>query len=415
MLESSYILVVDKSESAQFLVYIQNGGKNVNSNKIDNKVLDEVLERMIHTVDGSKDEIFQIGEQSRQQYESLVEELRDIKIQVSKVIDEGDRLEVQARIARNRLSQVSKQFKEFTEDDIREAYEKAHKLQVELTMIQQHEKQLRDRRDDLERRLLNLQEIIERSQSLVSQITVVLNYLNRDIRQVGVLLEDAQQKQDFGLRIIEAQEEERKRVSREIHDGPAQMLANVMMRSELIERVYRERGAEEGFKEIRNLRQNVRNALYEVRRIIYDLRPMALDDLGLIPTLKKYTNTIEEYNGKTKITFQSIGCLEDRRLSSRFEVALFRLAQEAITNALKHAEASEITVKVEAAETICTMVIKDNGKGFDLKEYNRNKDKKSFGLIGMKERIELLEGKITIDSKIGLGTFIMIQVPYQVG
>jgi two-component system sensor histidine kinase DegS len=61
------------------------------------------------------------------------------------------------------------------------------------------------------------------------------------------------------------------------------------------------------------------------------------------------------------------------------------------------------------------MVIKDNGEGFDLKEYNRNKDKKSFGLIGMKERIELLEGKITIDSKIGLGTFIMIQVPYQVG
>ena len=387
----------------------------VNSNKIDNKLLDEVLERMIHTVDGSKDEIFQIGEQSRQQYESLVEELKDIKIQVSKVIDEGDKLETQARIARNRLSQVSKHFKEFTEDDIREAYEKAHKLQVELTMIQQHEKQLRNRRDDLERRLLNLQEIIERSQSLVSQITVVLNYLNRDIRQVGVLLEDAQQKQDFGLRIIEAQEEERKRVSREIHDGPAQMLANVMMRSELIERIYRERGAEEGFKEIRNLRQNVRNALYEVRRIIYDLRPMALDDLGLIPTLKKYTNTIEEYNGKTKITFQSVGCLEDQRLSSRFEVALFRLAQEAITNALKHAEASEITVKVEAAETICTMVIKDNGKGFDLKEYNKNKDKKSFGLIGMKERIELLEGKITIDSKIGLGTFIMIQVPYQVG
>lgn len=415
MLEFSYILIADKSESAHFLVYIQNGGKNVNSNKIDNKVLDEVLERMIQTVDGSKDEIFRIGEQSRKQYESLVEELKDIKIQVSKVIDEGDKLGMQARIARNRLSQVSKQFKEFTEEDIREAYEKAHKLQVELTMIQQHEKQLRHRRDDLERSLLNLQETIERSQSLVSQITVVLNYLNRDIRQVGVLLEDAQQKQDFGLRIIEAQEEERKRVSREIHDGPAQMLANVMMRSELIERIYRERGAEEGFKEIRNLRQNVRNALYEVRRIIYDLRPMALDDLGLIPTLKKYINTIEEYNGKTKITFQSIGCLEDQRLSSRFEVALFRLAQEAITNALKHAKASEITVKVEAAETICTMVIKDNGEGFDLKEYNRNKDKKSFGLIGMKERIELLEGKITIDSKIGLGTFIMIQVPYQVG
>jgi two-component system sensor histidine kinase DegS len=282
-------------------------------------------------------------------------------------------------------------------------------------MMQQHEKQLRNRRDDLERRLLGLQEIIERSESLVSQITVVLNYLNRDLRQVGVLLEDAQQKQDFGLRIIEAQEEERKRVSREIHDGPAQMLANVMMRSELIERVYRERGAEEGFKEIRNLRQNVRNALYEVRRIIYDLRPMALDDLGLIPTLKKYMNTIEEYNGNTKIHFESLGCLEDQRLSSRFEVALFRLAQEAVTNALKHAEATEITVKVEVTKETITMLIKDNGKGFDVNEFKKIKDKKSFGLIGMKERLDLLDGKMTINSKIGLGTFIMIQVPYQAG
>jgi two-component system sensor histidine kinase DegS len=229
-----------------------------------------------------------------------------------------------------------------------------------------------------------------------------------------MLLEDAQQKQDFGLRIIEAQEEERKRVSREIHDGPAQMLANVMMRSELIERIYRERGAEEGFKEIRNLRTNVRNALYEVRRIIYDLRPMALDDLGLIPTLRKYMNTIEEYNGKTKIHFHSIGEISDRRLPPRFEVALFRLAQEAVTNALKHSEATEISVKVEAAKDTIIMVIKDNGNGFDIKQLKGNKDKKSFGLIGMKERIDLLEGKMTIDSKVGLGTFIMIQVPYQV-
>lgn len=386
----------------------------MNPMKLDSKLLDEIIDKMIHTVDSSKDEIFQIGEQSRQQYESLVEELADIKRQVSIVIEEGDKLEVHSRIARNRLAQVSKHFKQFSEDEIREAYEKAHKLQVDLSMMQQHEKQLRDRRDDLERRLLGLQEIIERSETLVSQITVVLNYLNRDLRQVGILLEDAQQKQDFGLRIIEAQEEERKRVSREIHDGPAQMLANVMMRSELIERIFRERGTEDGFKEIRNLRDNVRNALYEVRRIIYDLRPMALDDLGLIPTLKKYLNTIEEYDGKTKILFHSIGCLSDIRLPPRFEVALFRLAQEAVTNAIKHAEATEINVRVEVEDDYISMIIKDNGKGFNVKSVKENRDKKSFGLIGMKERVELLEGKITVDSKKGLGTFIMIKVPFQV-
>lgn len=373
-------------------------------------MLDSILMKMLKTVDGSKDEVFQIGEQSRQQYEQLVEELKQIKQQVYEVIELGDKLEVQTRHARNRLSEVSRNFHRFSEEEIRNAYEKAHKLQVELTMIQQREKQLRERRDDLERRLLGLQEIIERSESLVSQITVVLNYLNQDLREVGLLLADAQAKQDFGLRIIEAQEEERKRVSREIHDGPAQMLANVMMRSELIERIFRDRGAEDGFQEIKNLRQNVRNALYEVRRIIYDLRPMALDDLGLIPTLRKYLYTTEEYNGKVKIHFQCIGETEDQRLAPQFEVALFRLAQEAVSNALKHSESEEITVKVEITKDFVILMIKDNGKGFDLKEAKEKKNK-SFGLLGMKERVDLLEGTMTIDSKIGLGTFIMIKVP----
>ncbi|MEG7334845.1 two-component sensor histidine kinase DegS [Bacillus subtilis] len=382
----------------------------MNKTKMDSKVLDSILMKMLKTVDGSKDEVFQIGEQSRQQYEQLVEELKQIKQQVYEVIELGDKLEVQTRHARNRLSEVSRNFHRFSEEEIRNAYEKAHKLQVELTMIQQREKQLRERRDDLERRLLGLQEIIERSESLVSQITVVLNYLNQDLREVGMLLADAQAKQDFGLRIIEAQEEERKRVSREIHDGPAQMLANVMMRSELIERIFRDRGTEDGFQEIKNLRQNVRNALYEVRRIIYDLRPMALDDLGLIPTLRKYLYTTEEYNGNVKIHFQCIGDTEDRRLAPQFEVALFRLAQEAVSNALKHSESEEITVKVEVTKDFVILMIKDNGKGFDLKEAKEKKNK-SFGLLGMKERVDLLEGTITIDSKIGLGTFIMIKVP----
>ncbi|MBL3647911.1 two-component sensor histidine kinase DegS [Bacillus vallismortis] len=382
----------------------------MNKTKMDSKVLDSILMKMLKTVDGSKDEVFQIGEQSRQQYEQLVEELKQIKQQVYEVIELGDKLEVQTRHARNRLSEVSRNFHRFSEEEIRNAYEKAHKLQVELTMIQQREKQLRERRDDLERRLLGLQEIIERSESLVSQITVVLNYLNQDLREVGMLLADAQAKQDFGLRIIEAQEEERKRVSREIHDGPAQMLANVMMRSELIERIFRDRGTEDGFQEIKNLRQNVRNALYEVRRIIYDLRPMALDDLGLIPTLRKYLYTTEEYNGNVKIHFQCIGDTEDRRLAPQFEVALFRLAQEAVSNALKHSESEEITVKVEITKDFVILMIKDNGKGFDLKEAKEKKNK-SFGLLGMKERVDLLEGTITIDSKIGLGTFIMIKVP----
>ncbi|WP_226678967.1 sensor histidine kinase [Mesobacillus jeotgali] len=373
--------------------------------KFDTKALDLILEKMIETVGDSKDEIFRIGEQCRTDYESITDELREIKRKVAQIINDGDKLDAQVRRARLRLSEVSKHFKEYSEAQVREAYEVAHKLQMDLTMNRQSEKQLREKRDDLERRLVGLNETIERAEHLVSQISVVMNYMMSDIRQMGEALETAKQKQDFGLKIIEAQEDERKRLSREIHDGPAQMMANVMMRSDLIERVYNERGAEEAIHEIKSMKKMVRSALYEVRRIIYDLRPMALDDLGLVPTLKKYLQTIEEYHRSTRIQFTNIG--DDRRLPSNYEVALFRIIQESVQNALKHADAITVQVKLEIKQDHIMAVIKDDGKGFDINESKPE----SFGLLGIRERVELLEGELTIHSKMGTGTLVIIQIP----
>jgi two-component system, NarL family, sensor histidine kinase DegS len=380
-------------------------GCTVSLKKINTKLLDVILEKMVDTVDQSKDEIFHIGEQCRNDFEELTKELAEVKEMVVKVIDEGDELTRKSRQARIRLSEVSKHFQTYSETQVREAYEVAHDLQVKISINRQLEKQLRDRRDELQRRLQSLGDTIDRAEHLCTQISVVLNYLNSDLRQVNEALEDAKQRQDFGLQIIEAQEDERKRLSREIHDGPAQMMANVLMRSDLIDRVYREKGSDEAIKEIRDLKKMVRSALYEVRRIIYDLRPMALDDLGLIPTLRKYLSTIEEYNHGTSIQFVNIGL--DMRLPSKYEVALFRLVQECVQNALKHAESTQIQVKVEVKKDKITVVIKDNGKGFD-KELQKTG---SFGIMGMKERVDLLEGDITIDSKIGAGTVVLIQVP----
>lgn len=375
--------------------------------KVDAKALDEILETMVGTVGSSKSEIFEIEEQCRRDYVDVTQELEDIRKKVAFIIREGDELESKARFSRKKLSEVSMHFNQYSEEEVREAYEKAHKRQVELQMNRQLEKDLRCRRDELERRLRGLQQTIERAETLVSQITVVLNYLTRDLRQVGEALEDARRRQDFGLKIIEAQEEERKKLSREIHDGPAQMLANVMMRSDLIERVYRERGGDEALREIRSLKTMVRSALYEVRRIIYDLRPMALDDLGLIPTLKKYLQTIEEYNNGIDLQFTNLG--EEKRLPSEMEVALFRLIQEAVQNALKHAEPSYIHVKLAMTKELITVSVKDDGKGFDSSMEKEG----SFGLMGMKERVELLDGEMKIASHLGAGTLVTIKVPFK--
>lgn len=373
----------------------------------DVKALDTILEKMIETVDDSKDSIFEIEEQCRKDFETLTQELEDIKIRVSFVIDESDSLDSKARFARKRLSEVSMQFNKFSEEQVRETYETAHKLQVDLQVNRQLEKQLRNRRDDLEIRLKGLKQTIDRAAHLVSQTNIVLNYLTQDLKYVGEALEEAKQKQEFGLKIIEAQEAERKKLSREIHDGPAQMLANVMMRSDLIERVQREKGPEAAIVEIRSLKGMVRSALYEVRRIIYDLRPMALDDLGLIPTLKKYLQTTEDYNKGMQLEFFNLG--QVMRLPSKMEVALFRLVQEAVQNALKHATAKRIQVKLSIAKERVTAVVKDDGKGFDVDVQKEG----SFGLMGMRERVELLEGELSINSSPGAGTLVLIQVPLQ--
>ena len=178
-------------------------------------------------------------------FESLSKELDDVKIRVAIVITDSDALDSKARFARKRLSEVSMHFNHFSEEQVRDAYERAHKLQVDLQINRQLEKELRNRRDELELRLRGLQQTIDKAVHLVSQISVVQNYLTQDLKFVGEALQEAKRKQDFGLKIIEAQEQERKKLSREIHDGPAQMLANVMMRSDLIERVQRERGPDE--------------------------------------------------------------------------------------------------------------------------------------------------------------------------
>lgn len=375
------------------------------NNRIDIASLDVIFNRMLETITNSKNDIFIISEQSRRNFEDMQQELEIVRQEISISIDETDNLEKSLQLSRHRLVIVSKNFTEHSEEQIRAAYENTSDLQLKVTICREREKQLRDKRDDLERRLRELYDTIERADHIVNQVNVVISYFTTDLKDVGVALEQAKIKQDFGIRIIAAQEEERKRLSREIHDGPAQMMANVLMRSNLIDRTFREKGADAALQEITDLKKNVRNALSEVRRIIYDLRPMALDDLGIAPTLKKYLSTIMEYNPGVDIQFVTYN--NERRISPDYEVAIFRLVQESVNNALKHGKPHQIIVKLEWLRDEINVVVRDDGSGFDTANIREG----SFGLIGMKERIDLLKGTINITSNIGKGTIIIMKVP----
>jgi len=217
------------------------------------------------------------------------------------------------------------------------------------------------------------------------------------------------QSQNFGFKIITAQEEERRRVAREIHDGPAQAMANVIFLAEVCERLI-EIDAERAKRELFELRQQVRSCLIETRKIIFDLRPMVLDDLGLIPTVKKIADNLKERSG-IKTSVKLCG-LQGQPLDSRIEVSLFRIIQESLNNVEKHAEASEVQVIMDFQHDCVTAMVKDNGKGFDPKKISQ--DGESFGLLGMRERVSLLQGELGIDSQIGTGTKITVKIPISV-
>ena len=371
---------------------------------IDAIKFDEIIDGMVDVVDKSKEELYELTEASREEHLLLTKELKQMRKEVREKIVEGDELEKEERIYRNRLAEVNKNFNIYSEEQIKDVYEKTHDLQTQLKMVRQQEKSLRIKRDYIERRLVILDEMIERGSGLVTKVSIISNYLTGDIHQISELIKDANQKQTFGLKIIEAQEEERRRISREIHDGPAQMLANILLRVDIVERTFTERDREEALKEMQGMRSMVRQSLQEVRRIIYNLRPMTLDDLGLVPTIRKYLANVEDYQD-ISIDLSEHGGIE--RLSSKYEVAIFRLIQEAVQNAVKHAVANHIQVNLSIDTKQVAVSIRDDGIGFDKSEKKAN----SFGLLGMRERVEMLDGEFVINTKVGQGTTVYIKIP----
>ncbi|PGS52626.1 sensor histidine kinase [Bacillus sp. AFS041924] len=377
--------------------------------KMDNQTLDEIMDNMLTSVIDSKSHVFEIVEDTRSEYEKLRAELEEVKLQVVEKIENTAKLDLLVRAARQKLAEAEVDGDYNTESQVKDTYEMIQSIQDQHFLSLKEEKILIHRRKELENRLHTLLEKLQRAELLVARISIVLNYLNTDFKQASHLLEDAKQKQEFGFQLIQAQEEERLKLSREIHDGPAQTLASVLMRSDFLIKTYRQRPEEDARKELGDMKEQVRSALGEVRRIIYDLRPMALDDSGLVPALNKYLKSLESYK-HIEIKFEYSGQSE-KRLNSKLEVAIFRLVQEAVQNACKHAEPSTIFVKLEFLGKRINVLVKDDGVGFPVEG---GQSENSFGLTGMKERVELLNGDFKIESKLNIGTIIRITLDVEI-
>ena len=207
---------------------------------------------------------------------------------------------------------------------------------------------------------------------------------------------------DAVRRVVDAQEVERARLARELHDETGQALTSILLGLKSLEERVESTDGGAAFAELRDL---VVATLQDVRRLAVELRPAALDDFGLVPALERLRDSISE---QRQIAVEVQSDLDDKRLPAETETALYRIVQEALTNVVKHAEASRVTVLLRRpSDRYVELVIQDDGAGFDPNEVRDG----GLGLVGMRERVALLGGRLSVESSEGAGTMLRAEVP----
>jgi signal transduction histidine kinase len=202
-------------------------------------------------------------------------------------------------------------------------------------------------------------------------------------------------------RVVAAQELERRRLSRELHDETGQTLTSILLGLRAIEEAPE---SAEARAEAERLSELVTQALQDVRRLAVELRPKVLDDFGLVPALRRLGAGFGEQTG-LRVEVESF--LGDERLPSDVETALYRIVQESLTNVVKHARASSVSVLVTRKNDSVIAVIEDDGRGFDA----HARHDQGLGLVGMEERVALLNGRLHVESSEGAGTTVVAEVP----
>lgn len=211
--------------------------------------------------------------------------------------------------------------------------------------------------------------------------------------------------QSLSHRLVQAQETERRRVARELHDEAGQALTSLMVGLRLLEN---ELGESELIPtRVAELKRTTDSVLENLHRLAMDLRPATLDHLGLVPALRQYISNFGTQYGLTP-QFETVG-LDDNRLPPPIEINLYRIVQEALTNVVRHAKATQADVLVERRENQIITIIEDNGVGFDPETRGQSG---RLGLLGMRERAEMMDGRLLVESTPHGGTTIYVEIPY---
>jgi len=346
----------------------------------------------------------------RDAYDGLAAELKKVQADIEEVglmvrQSHGETQTLTRRDTQmsNRLRQIETNLENYSREEIREIYDSVRESQMRLFLMRSQIEQLEHRRRTLDAYAHQLQQLVALTQSLSARPELPPPAGAHPDGEPA-----SQTAQQTIIRIIDAQEKERRALARQMHDGPATALSNLVLQAEVVERLFT-LDPDQARNELGVLKVAVNSTFQRTRDFIFNLRPMMLDDLGLFPTLRRY---VQEFQNKTKIATQLTIMGRDRRLPAHIEVIIFRAIQELLSNTLQHANASRVEINVDVGDAVVSAVVEDDGSGFDvqrtLSEAGANK---KIGISSIIERTELLGGDIQFDSVLGRGTRVSLRLP----
>ncbi len=342
----------------------------------------------------------QVLEQTSREHDQIQKELKEIEILVKQSTSEVEKLAQRNAQLANKVRTMEINLDTIPRQDIKEVYTAAQEGQMRLFMMRGQVEQLQTRQENLKR----FAESLHRVLSIAGSLAPAASDSGPSKSGGG-----SGESQNIGIiKIIDAQESERQHLSNQLHDGPAQSLTNLILQAEICERLF-DNDPARARAELSELKRAVSDTFQKVRGFIFDLRPMMLDDLGLTPTLKK---SIEDFQQKTGLACNLTISGKDQRQAAHTEVTIFRVLQQCLNNIRDHAQATHVQISVDTSNDRVTASIEDDGVGFDVAEaMAASQQRKTIGLITMKERIEMLGGEIRVDSAPNKGTRIDFWLP----
>ncbi|MBN1680614.1 MAG: hypothetical protein JW966_10000 [Anaerolineae bacterium] len=326
------------------------------------------------------------------EYERIQNRLRENQQLIEQSELEVNRLRERNVAVSSQLRRVEDNFDTIPRADIKTAYSDALDAKARLLTMQGQLEKLKSNQEELRYFQHLLDQLMGMMQGATAErlAPTATGSIAKD-----PMVEGGHLSTSAVVRIVEAQESERQRLARQIHDGPAQSLTNFILQAEICQRLF-DRNPDRAAEELEHLKGAASSTFQKVRDFIFDLRPMMLDDLGLVPTIRRY---VEAYQEKTGINTQLNILGDERRLPGHIEVMMFRSIQEVMSNARDNLNAKSVGIVLDMGPESVKATIENDGKTFDPEQaLMEDHEENVFGLRTLKERIELVGGSMEVIS-----------------